>query len=77
MTGFDPLDAKTWPVLLTVQEVAAITRRSVDRIRELCVVGQFQPAPIEGGGKGKRYLWRRHEVERAVFGQTAALRRVS
>ncbi len=76
MTAFDPTDARTWPAQLTVAEVAAIRRYSVDTVLRKCAVHQFQPAPIEGGGKGKRYLWRRDDVVRVVFGATA-LRRVS
>lgn len=68
---FDANRPETWPALLTVREVAAIKRRSVDSIVRKVRDGQFKPAPSEGGGKGNRYVWRREAVQRDVLGRTA------
>jgi hypothetical protein len=67
VTGFTPCDAATWPALLTLEQVAAITQRSADSIRHRCMPSSrrpFVPAPCE------KYplRWRKVDVLRYVEG---------
>jgi predicted DNA-binding transcriptional regulator AlpA len=54
--------------LVTRAEVLAMTRVSKDTIRAWIKAGRF-PAPVRpGGGKGKKSLWDRAAVEKALVG---------
>ncbi len=65
---FNPADAKTWPVLLTPEHIAAIWGLSVDRVNRLVCIGQFKPMPKD---LSKPRRWRRADVLRETQGRTA------
>lgn len=60
--GFDPCDDRTWPYLLTVEEIAMIWRRSVGGIKKQCQLLRFRPAPFET----QPYRWRKSDVQRQL-----------
>lgn len=75
---FDPNDCATWPLVLSLDQVAAIYGRSREAIRHSLKASYrgvaFQPAPF----RRNPAQWRRSEVERDVIGARAVpLRRVS
>lgn len=71
---FTPLDAATWPLVLTAEQVAAIYQRSVLGLKKSCQQQRFIPAPF----RTKPYRWRRVDVLRDVEGaRMAPMRRAS
>jgi hypothetical protein len=68
-TEFNPQDVRTWPVTLTVEQVATIYQRSAKAIQASFTPKSravpFRPAPF----KRRPLRWRRADVERDVFGQ--------
>jgi hypothetical protein len=56
----DLTNPASWPVTLTLQQLAAIDCRSVDTIRRHVMAGTFEPMPM----KGKPLRWRRCDVVR-------------
>lgn len=72
MTPFTPLDHASWPLALTVEQVAAIYQRAVGGVKKACQQHRFIPAPY----KTRPYRWRKVDVERDLFG-TRSLQRAS
>ena len=68
MTAFDPLREETWPVLLTVQQVAAIVQTTVSTVNRRVAVGQFRPMPAQDILPRR---WRRTDLLRLVHGRAA------
>ncbi len=70
---FDAHDPATWPVTLTLQQVAAIYQRSADSIRHTLTPSsrgvRFSPEPF----KHQPLRWRRVDVERDVCGARGAI----
>jgi hypothetical protein len=67
MSDFNPNDASTWPVVLTLDQVAAIYQRSREAIRHAlkpCSRTRFTPQPF----KRSPARWRRVDVLRDVEG---------
>ncbi len=67
----DPADPTTWPMVLRIEDIAAIYRRSVLAIRHACKPSakvKFRPAPFRTGP----YQWRKADVLRDVQGNRAA-----
>jgi hypothetical protein len=56
----DLTNPASWPVTLTLHDVALIDGRSVDTIRRHVMAGAFEPMPM----KGKPLRWRRMDVVR-------------
>jgi hypothetical protein len=70
-TPLDPGDPKTWPMVLRIEDIAAIYRRSVLAIRHGCKPSakvKFLPAPFRRGP----YQWRKADVLRDVQGARTA-----
>jgi hypothetical protein len=65
---FNVTDPETWPVTLTLEEVAEIYQRSADSIRHsLTPKSQrmpFRPAPF----RKRPWLWRKADIVRDVIG---------
>ena len=76
---FDPNNRETWPPFLNVEHMAALVDRSITYISKKATVGQFQPAPFRGGGRGHRWEWRKAEVVAFVDGAPVAqkIRRIA
>jgi hypothetical protein len=65
--AFDPVDVSSWPLVLNLQQVAAIYGRSQEAVRcalKPSATHRFRPAPY----KTHPYQWRRADVERDVIG---------
>ncbi len=65
MKPFDAADPSSWPITLTVAEIAQIYRRTPSAVRKSSQRHQFHPAPFKGP---RPYLWRRVDVMRDVEG---------
>lgn len=64
---FDPSDAATWPLVLTIRQVALIYQQSEGSIRQHLKPSHgatFTPAPFKRGP----YRWRKADVLRDVQG---------
>jgi len=72
---FNISDPSTWPLVLTVDQVAAIFQRPVGGVRKACQLARFVPAPFQL----KPYRFRKADVLRHVEGarSSSQLRRVS
>lgn len=66
---FDAARPSTWPLLMTVDQIAAIFARKVGGIRKSCQQRTFYPAPVRkpNGTVITPYRWRKSEVERVVL----------
>jgi len=61
---FSVADASTWPLVLSIDQVAELYGRSVKAVRSHCDVGRFMPAPFIN----RPYRWRKVDVLRHVEG---------
>lgn len=73
---FDPHNRETWADILHIEEIAVLCRRSISYITRRATVGQFQPAPFDGGGRGVRWQWRKTDVIRFLDGQQTSSPRI-
>ena len=64
MRVFDANDTATWPITLTVHQVALIYQRAVGGVRKSCQLHRFVPAPF----MVQPYRWRKVDVVRHVEG---------
>jgi hypothetical protein len=67
----NPADPDTWPMVLRIEDIAAIYRRSVLAIRHACKPSakvKFRPAPFQT----RPYRWRKADVLRDVQGARTA-----
>lgn len=69
MPQFNPIDPNTWPLMLTIVQVAAIYQRSPEAIRTAYKRGRFHPSPVP---KMKPLRWRKSDVLRHVEGALSA-----
>jgi len=61
---FDVTDAKTWPMVLNAEQVAAIYQRSVLAVKKACQQDRFIPAPFQV----RPYRFRKVDVLRHIEG---------
>lgn len=71
--SFDPKRPETWPVVLTVAQIAAIYQRTEGALRKAMSNQRFHLAPM----RGRPYRWRRVDVIRDVEGARGSLQRAS
>lgn len=64
---FSAADDSTWPLVLTIDQIAAIYQRTVGAIRKALETQRFIPTPFEK----RPYRWRKADVIRHVVGQRA------
>lgn len=71
---FSAADPATWPLTLTVDQIAAIYQRPVGGIKKACSQHRFHPAPFQ-----KPYRWRKADVLRDLQSgrEVPPIRRVS
>lgn len=76
MTPFSPADSRTWPAMLSAEQVCAIYGGvfTVSGLKKRCQREAFTPRPA----RVRPYLWRKCDVVRDVEGQRGGspLRRV-
>jgi len=65
MTDIDIKDSSTWPLLLTVEHIAAIWQLSIATVNRKVSDGGFIPMPIENSQPRR---WRKSHVEKFIFG---------
>ncbi len=70
---FSVADTATWPMVLSVAQVAAIYGRQVGGVAKHCQQGRFVPAPF----LTRPFRFRKADVVRHVEGGRSSLRRVS
>lgn len=71
---FNVADPTTWPMVMTIEQVAALYDRSVKSVRNYSNVGRFVPVPF----LTRPYRWRKADVLRHVEGaRGSSLRAVS
>lgn len=65
---FSIADDATWPLVLNVEQVAAIYQRTVGAVKHACWEGRFVPAPFQP----KPLRWRKADVLRDLVGGRAS-----
>lgn len=71
---FSAADPATWPLVMTIEQIAELYDRSVKSVRNYSNVGRFVPAPFIN----RPYRWRKADVLRHVEGaRGSSLRAVS
>lgn len=71
---FSVADSSTWPLVMTIDQVAELYDRSVKSVRNYSTEGRFVPAPF----LTRPYRWRKADVVRHVEGaRGSSLRAVS
>ncbi len=71
LTSFNPCDRRTWPELLTADEVAVILRRKVGGLKKAAQSRTLVPAAFE---RKPLLLWRKADLVRHIDGKTTSLR---